>query len=139
MEVFVVESGTGDHRLGGCKRLLAVGRSLRDLQVKQAETTAELKGVVARLDKVNGNIAHLQEESNKHSIELAERRLACPLLVPVAARLDIVEDFIVTTRAMTISNKHWLDRMWPFIYAASGIAVYMLAMHADQLLKAMSR
>lgn len=44
----------------------------------RAETASELRGVIARLDKQNSSIQHLQEDSIKHSVELAERRLACP-------------------------------------------------------------
>jgi hypothetical protein len=125
--------------------------ALRDLQVTQAETTNEVKNLVERMDKQNHSVVHLQEDSIKHSIELAERRLSCPLLVPVAAqladhitncpmksRMDVVEDWITTAKATASANSHWLNRLWPVFYAAAGVAVYMLAMHADQLLKALS-
>ena len=56
----------------------------------------------------------------------------------VAARLDTVEDWVTGIQAVTVSNEHWLNRLWPVIYAAAGIAATLLAVHANDLLKAMS-
>lgn len=126
--------------------------AISDMRTDLATTTAELKGCVQRLDQQAETVTQHQAAIGKLQIEIAERRLACPLVAdvkddlvshimqcPMKARLDIVEEFISVTRAMAVSNKHWLDRMWPFIYAVSGVAVYVAAMHANDLLKVMSR
>ena len=55
----------------------------------------------------------------------------------VAARLDTVEDWVTGIQAVNVSNEHWLNRLWPVIYAAAGIAVYVAALHASDLLKVM--
>ena len=76
----------------------------RDLQVSQAATTSELKGAAARLDST---VAHHQEDTGRLQIELAESRLACPLVdhvkesltthilgCPMKSTMGKVEDFV---------------------------------------------
>src|ERR1035437_3258288 len=117
----------------------------------RAETTSELRGVVARLDKQNSSIQHLQEDSIKHSVELAERRLACPLLVPMQheltdhvtgcpmkAKMDTVEDWMTAMKATADANGYWPNRLWPAFYGAAGVAVYVAALHAADIIKALS-
>lgn len=42
-------------------------------------------------------------------------------------------------KATAKANSHWLNRLWPMFYAAAGVTVYVAAMHANDLMKAMSR
>ena len=50
--------------------------SLRDLNTGQAATTAELKGVVTRLDKVNGSVGRHEDKLGLLQLELSERAAA---------------------------------------------------------------
>ena len=129
---------------------------LRDLAVGQSTIATDMATVKEHLVKLNGSVAghekRLGELAAMTAASVADRLLnastaaaaatavmtAHVLGCPLKARMDAVEDWVTGMQAVTVSNKHWLDRIWPVIYAASGIAVYMLAMHTDQLLKAMS-
>ena len=55
----------------------------------------------------------------------------------VAARLDTVEDWVTGIQAVTVSNKHWLDRIWPVIYAAAGVLFYLVLANANSVLQVM--
>jgi hypothetical protein len=46
---------------------------LADLRAEQAETKIEVKAVVARLDKVNGNISRHEKELREHDLHIAAR------------------------------------------------------------------
>jgi hypothetical protein len=85
-------------------------------------------------------------------VEIAERRLNCPLVAtvkddlhqhkmecPLRARMDAVEDFIVTTRAMATANSHWISKVMPLIYATGGIGLYLAMVHSAELLKFLQR
>ena len=65
--------------------------------------------------------------------DLTAHILACPM----RARLDAVEDFVTAYKAKTGEDKTWMDRLWPAIYAAAGVTVYVAALHASDLLNAM--
>lgn len=118
---------------------LQVLEALGELKAELVETKSGLHAVVDRLDKVNGSISRHQADIGKMQIELAERRLSCPLVSAVMARVDVVEDFIVAATATEKANDHWLNRLWPAFYAAAGVAVYVAALHASDLMKVMSR
>ena len=42
------------------------------------------------------------------------------------------------SKATTKANGNWLNRLWPMIYAAAGVAIYVAALHAANIIKAMS-
>ena len=51
-----------------------------------------------------------------------------------------VEDFIVATRAMAVSNSHWICRGHACdLRAAAGIAFYLVLVHPPELLKYVQR
>lgn len=69
-------------------------------------------------------------------IEIAERRLNCPLAAgvkddlvthilecPMKARMDLVEDFVTEQRTKQKDDACWMSKLWPVIYAAGGIAI----------------
>src|ERR1035437_7285594 len=100
-------------------------------------TTAELKGCVQRLDQQAETVTQHQTDIGKLQIEIAERRLACPLIktveddlvthilaCPMKARMDAVENYVITTRATAISNSHWIAKAMPIVYTAAGIGFY---------------
>jgi hypothetical protein len=122
--------------------------ALSDLKVDLAETNAELRAVAARMDAHADTIAEHQQAIGKLQIEIAERRLNCPLAAgvkddlathkldcPLRARMDAVEDFVVATRAMAVSNGRWISKLMPVVYAAAGIGVYLVLVHSTELLK----
>lgn len=126
--------------------------AISDMRTDLATTTAELKGAVARMDAQAETVAQHQLDIGRLQIEIAERRLNCPLAAgvkddlathklecPLRARMDEVEDFVVTTRAMALSNSHWIAKVMPVVYAAAGIAVYIAMMHAGELMKLLQR
>ena len=51
-------------------------------------------------------------------------------------RMDAVEDRMTDLKATTKANGNWLNWLWPMIYAAAGVAIYVAALHANDLLKA---
>jgi hypothetical protein len=53
--------------------------------------------------------------------------------------VDTLEDFVTAEKAVAGSNKHWLDRMWPMIYAAVGIGFYLVLVHSPELIKFLQR
>jgi hypothetical protein len=117
---------------------LQVLEALGELKAELLETKAEVRNVVQRQDKANGSVARHQADIGRLQIELAERRLSCPLVDSVKGRVDIVEDFVTADKAVKNRDKGWLDRLWPMIYAAAGVTVYVAALHASDILKAMS-
>jgi hypothetical protein len=55
------------------------------------------------------------------------------------ARMDAVESYVTTTRAMAVYNRHWIDRVMPLIYAAAGISFYLVIVHGPEMLKFLQR
>jgi hypothetical protein len=99
------------------------------------ETKAEVKTIVARLDRVNGSVARHKKESREHDQHIAARSGNCPLVDQVEHRLRPVEDFITAEKAAAGINKTWMDRLWPFIWAACGILGLVVLQNAAALLK----
>jgi hypothetical protein len=129
-----------------------VGSSISDMRTDQATTNEQLKGVVARLDAHAKPITRIQGDVAKVQIELAERRLNCPLAsgvkddlvdhimkCPMRARMDAVEDFVTAQQTKQANDARWMSKLWPVIYAAGGIAIYILAIHSAELLKFLQR
>ena len=126
--------------------------ALRDMKVELATTNAELKGVVARMDTQAETIAQHQVDIGKLQIEIAERRLACPLVAdvkddlnihilqcPLKARMDAVEDYVTAQKAKASEDARWISKLMPVVYAAGGIAVYLAAVHSAEMLKFLQR
>jgi hypothetical protein len=61
------------------------------------------------------------------------------LQCPMKARMDAVESYVTTTRAMAVYNRHWIDRVMPLIYAAAGISFYLVIVHGPEMLKFLQR
>jgi hypothetical protein len=123
--------------------------ALGDLKTELAVNTSEVRNVVERLDVTNGRIAAQERKTGDLQIELAERRLNCPLAAhvqealithisgcPLKARLDTVEDFVTSAKEKEKANKSWMDRAWPVIYAFGGILFYLVLVNAGKILEA---
>jgi len=114
----------------------------------------ETRNVVTRLDKVNGSIARHELKIADLGTDLA-KSVADSLLAaskaaglatavvtahvtdcPLHARMNSVENYVTGKLATTASNSHWMNRLWPMIYAACGILFYLLLMNATQILEA---
>ena len=57
---------------------------------------------------------------------------------PMKSRMDIVEDYIIAQKTKAADGKNWMDRLWPLIWSALGVVVYLpsrIAMHAAEMLK----
>lgn len=87
---------------------------LAELRAGQAETKAEVKAIVARLDRLNGSVARHQEAIAALQLDKARRE------------------------GEEASSNTWLDRLWPFIYAAARIAGFLVLTHAEDVLKLFS-
>ena len=120
--------------------------ALQDLNVSQAEVTAELRGVVSRLDKVNGSVDRHEDKLSMLQLELANRAatvkadLQGDLTVhimncPWRVRVEALEAFVIAYQARSKANDSWLIKMWPVIYAAAGVVFYMILLHASSMLK----
>jgi|GEM_PF-2066192 len=139
--------------------------ALNELRKDQAEALGELKtnvavvvnetrNVVTRLDKVNGSIARHELKIADLGTDLA-KSVADSLLAaskaaglatavvtahvtdcPLHARMNSVENYVTGKLATTASNSHWMNRLWPMIYAMCGILFYLLLMNATQILEA---
>lgn len=104
----------------------------KDFQLQVIEGLAELRtdmrSVKAHLAKLNGKVA-------AHEKELCERSAQWPQVDDIESRLRPVEDFMISERAAQKTSSAWLDRIWPFIWAAIGILAFLALEHAPQLLK----
>src|ERR1017187_1991907 len=89
--------------------------SLQDLKVSHAEVAAELKGIVARLDKVNGSVGRHEDKLGLLQLELANRaaivkaaltddhtvhRMNCPRRV----RVEALEAFVIGYHGHELQN-----------------------------------
>jgi len=110
--------------------------TLADLKAEPAETRAEVRGITARLDKVNGRVADQERHIGEMQIELAERSLACPLVDAVEVRIRPLEEALAAERASEKTSKTWLDRVGPFIWVALGVFGFLVLERAPQLAKA---
>jgi hypothetical protein len=91
-----------------------------DLATEASEVKAELTADAAIVK------AELKAELNSHVN-------GCPL----RDRMDSVEEFVSSTQVAAKTNSHWMNRLWPIIYAASGIMFYMMLTNADTVLEAL--
>jgi hypothetical protein len=130
---------------------------LSDLKGGQSATTAELRNVVARQDKVNGSVARHEEKLGMLQLELSNRAslitldlvtaasevkadltaelnshvMACPM----KPRMDVIEDYVVSQKTKAGEDDTWMSRLWPVIYAGLGMALYLVLLHAAEMLK----
>jgi hypothetical protein len=54
-------------------------------------------------------------------------------------RMDTVEDWVTSVKATATANAHWLNRPWPAFYGMAGVAIYVAALHASDILKALAK
>jgi hypothetical protein len=54
---------------------------------------------------------------------------------PMKGKMQTVEEWMTEMKAAAKANGHWPNRFWPAIYVAAGVAVYIAAMHATEVLK----
>jgi hypothetical protein len=96
--------------------------ALSDLKVSQAETTVELKGVVARLDRVNGSVGRHEDKLGMLQLELANRAAMVKsdlkgdltvhiLNCPWRPRVEALEAFVIAHQAKDKANDHWLVKL----------------------------
>jgi septal ring factor EnvC (AmiA/AmiB activator) len=85
---------------------------LGELKAEQAATTAEVRNIVARLDKLNGTVARHTEEIGRLQLESARRQGS---------------EAAVST---------WTARLWPMIYACLGAGVSLVLQHGPAALAA---
>ena len=52
--------------------------------------------------------------------------------------MDVVEEFVTSAKAAATTNSHWMNRLWPIIYAGAGIVFYMMLTNSDKVLEAIS-
>ncbi|HZP17098.1 MAG TPA: hypothetical protein VFB00_03975 [Terriglobales bacterium] len=109
--------------------------ALGEMKAQLVAATAESKAIVARLDKLNGSVARHQEQIGQMQVEIAERRHSCPLVDHVEEQLVPIKEWVAARKAAQSVSKSWLDRLWPFIWAASGAFVLLVLLHANDLLK----
>jgi anti-sigma-K factor RskA len=109
--------------------------ALGEMKAEQAETTAEVKNIVARLDKLNGTVARHEERMNEIQIEVAERRHQCPIAEGLEKRIRPVEDFVTGESAARKTSSAWLKWMWPLIWAGAGAVAVLILRHGELILQ----
>ena len=113
--------------------LITLGEIKVSMSEFHAKTTVMLGVLDAATKKTNGSVLHHSEQLAAIPISLMTHAATCP----ISTRLGTVEAYVIGQKATSTNNSHWVNRLWPIIYAAGGIAIYMAALHANDLLKAM--
>ncbi len=126
-----------------------VAEGLGGLKAELVANTVGLQAIVDRQDITNGRIADQERKTGDMQVELAERRNNCPLAAhaeenllehikqcPMQGRVTILEQYVNDAKATEKANTHWMSKLWPLIYAAAGIAFYMMLTNADNILEA---
>ena len=104
---------------------------LIELKTVQAETTVEVKNIVARLDKLNGTVARHEEKIGAQTVDLLQHVNACPM----RDRLSEVESFISAQKATTDNDKDWKSKLHPALWMAISAVIVLVMLHSADMLK----
>lgn len=122
-----------------------------------AELQAQNEEIIRRLDKQNGSITKLFSDTADIKIELARHPTDCPIRakvdtldrelqtgqhpgsVEMRRRIEALERASVTVVATETTSRKWLTELKPILWAIGGAIILMLFLHADAVLKYLSR
>ena len=104
------------------------------MKAEQTATTIEVKGIVARLDKLNCTVARHEREFGELRVHVAQRDSQCPVVETVESRVRTLED-ANTARSAAEDRSPVNATARPFIWAA-GILGLMILQNAPSILRA---